>query len=226
MRQLDLIAVSPTLPPDVAARLEEPDSSGGQHVHTAARLAQHRPDDYARVVGLLAEGIPPHRIARALRVGVGTVYAIRRRERAEVDATKKVLAADTLDAADETLVAYRQAIRDPERVGRASIRDLAIGYGVMVDKACALEAEATPPYDPTGGGGGGHAALLREVAAMGVAAVIGVQMGAAAARSVAAAERADGHGRQAGEGAGPGGEAGETVVEEDDGRAVGAGGDA
>ena len=110
--------------------------SNGQGRFTAERVARTRPKTYRAVVRLLAE--PDARvdhIAKLHRVSTHTVRAIRAREAVAIAERKKSLAAMLAN------VAELGAGRMEETIGKASLRDAAIGTGIAVDKMLALTGQ-------------------------------------------------------------------------------------
>src|SRR4030095_845815 len=59
------------------------------HEFTGERLHPPRPQVYALVVRIMAEGLSSRSIARACRVSTNTVEAVRRREKIPVEAQKE-----------------------------------------------------------------------------------------------------------------------------------------
>jgi transposase-like protein len=101
---------------------------------TAERVLRTRPKTY--IVQLLAD---PHasvnQIAKLHRVSTHTVRAIRHREAQNIAERKKTLAAMLAN------VAELGASRMEETIGKASLRDAAIGTGIAVDKMLALTGQ-------------------------------------------------------------------------------------
>jgi transposase-like protein len=103
---------------------------------TAERVLRTRPKTYRAIVQLLAD---PHasvnQIAKLHRVSTHTVRAIRARESIAIADRKKTLAAMLAN------VAELGAGRMEETIGKASLRDAAIGTGIAVDKMLALTGQ-------------------------------------------------------------------------------------
>ena len=103
---------------------------------TAERVLRTRPKTYRAIVQLLAD---PHasvnQIAKLHRVSTHTVRAIRHREAQDIAERKKTLAAMLAN------VAELGAGRMEETIGKASLRDAAIGTGIAVDKMLALTGQ-------------------------------------------------------------------------------------
>ena len=111
-------------------------ATNGQSRFTAERVARTRPKTYRAIVRLLAE--PDARvdhIAKLHRVSTHTVRAIRARESIAIAERKKSLAAMLAN------VAELGAGRMEETIGKASLRDAAIGTGIAVDKMLALTGQ-------------------------------------------------------------------------------------
>ena len=103
---------------------------------TAERVLRTRPKTYRAIVQLLAD---PHasvnQIAKLHRVSTHTVRAIRYREGQDIAERKKTLAAMLAN------VAELGAERMEETIGKANLRDAAIGTGIAVDKMLALTGQ-------------------------------------------------------------------------------------
>ena len=103
---------------------------------TAERVLRTRPRTYRAIVQLLAD---PHasvnQIAKLHRVSTHTVRAIRHREAQSIAERKKTLAAMLAN------VAELGAGRMEQTIGKASLRDAAIGTGIAVDKMLALTGQ-------------------------------------------------------------------------------------
>ena len=103
---------------------------------TAERVLRTRPKTYRAIVQLLAD---PHasvnQIAKLHRVSTHTVRAIRHREAQSIAERKKSLAAMLAN------VAELGAGRMEETIGKAGLRDAAIGTGIAVDKMLALTGQ-------------------------------------------------------------------------------------
>ena len=103
---------------------------------TADRVLRTRPKTYRAIAQLLAE---PHasvnQIAKLHRVSTHTVRAIRYREAQGIAERKKSLAAMLAN------VAELGATRMEKTIGKAGLRDAAIGTGVAVDKMLALTGQ-------------------------------------------------------------------------------------
>jgi transposase-like protein len=121
----------------LSVRVNISQATNGQSRFTAERVARTRPKTYRAIVRLLAE--PDARvdhIAKLHRVSTHTVRAIRARESIAIAERKKSLAAMLAN------VAELGASRMEEMIGKASLRDAAIGTGIAVDKMLALTGQA------------------------------------------------------------------------------------
>jgi hypothetical protein len=108
----------------------------GQDRFTAERVARTRPKTYRAIVRLLAEpDAKIEHIAQRHRVSTHTVRAIREREAVAIAERKKSLAVMLAN------VAELGASRMEETIGKASLRDAAIGTGIAVDKMLALTGQ-------------------------------------------------------------------------------------
>jgi hypothetical protein len=104
--------------------------------YTGERLLRERPKIYRQVVRLLGEGWSTRKICKWCRVTRETVRAVMRREAAEITARKKSIVGILSN------VAELGAARMEETIGKASLRDAAIGTGIAVDKMLALTGQA------------------------------------------------------------------------------------
>jgi transposase-like protein len=103
---------------------------------TAERVLRTRPKTYRAIVQLLADPYASvNQIAKLHRVSTHTVRAIRCREAQGIAERKKSLAAMLAN------VAELGAERMEETIGKASLRDAAIGTGIAVDKMLALTGQ-------------------------------------------------------------------------------------
>jgi Helix-turn-helix domain of resolvase len=94
-----------------------------------------RPKIYRQIVRLLSEGVSANQICKLCHVTRETVRAVERREAAEINARKKSIIGILSN------VAELGAARMEETIGKASLRDAAIGTGVAVDKMLALTGQ-------------------------------------------------------------------------------------
>jgi hypothetical protein len=113
---------------------------GSQARYTGELLLRTRPKTYRAIVRELAEpNASVNGISRRYRVSNHTVIGIREREAKSIAERKKHLISMLAD------VATVGAERMPEKIGKASLRDAAIGTGVAVDKMLALSGQ-TPAF--------------------------------------------------------------------------------
>jgi hypothetical protein len=103
--------------------------------YTGERLLRERPKIYRQVVRLLGEGWSSNKICKWCHVTRETVRAVERREATEVTARKKSVVGILSN------VAELGAGRMEETIGKASLRDAAIGTGIAVDKMLALTGQ-------------------------------------------------------------------------------------
>jgi hypothetical protein len=106
--------------------------------YTGERLLRERPKIYRQVVRLLGEGWSANKICKWCHVTRETVRAVERREAVEISARKKSIIGILGN------VAELGASRMEETIGKASLRDAAIGTGIAVDKMCQLTDKAPP----------------------------------------------------------------------------------
>ena len=105
--------------------------------YTGELLLRTRPKTYRAIVRELAEpNASVNGIARGYRVSNHTVMGIREREAKSIAERKKHLVSILADVA--TVGAERMS----EKIGKASLRDAAIGTGIAVDKMLALTGES------------------------------------------------------------------------------------
>jgi transposase-like protein len=108
--------------------------------YTGELLVRTRPKTYRAIAVLLAEpDAKIEHIARRHRVSTHTVRAIRAREAVEIAEPKKQLVSILADVA--TLGSERMVAT----IGKASLRDAAIGTGIAVDKMLALTGQTQTP---------------------------------------------------------------------------------
>jgi transposase-like protein len=113
---------------------------GAQARYTGELLLRTRPKTYRAIVRELAEpNASVNGIARGYRVSNHTVMGIREREAKSIAERKKNLVSILAD------VATVGAERMEETIGKASLRDAAIGTGIAVDKMLALSGQ-TPAF--------------------------------------------------------------------------------
>ena len=103
--------------------------------YTGELLLRTRPKVYRQIVRLLSEGVSANQICKLCHVTRETVRAVERREAAEISARKKSIIGILSN------VAELGASRMEETIGKASLRDAAIGTGVAVDKMLALTGQ-------------------------------------------------------------------------------------
>jgi hypothetical protein len=109
---------------------------GSQARYTGELLLRTRPKTYRAIVRELAEpNASVNGIARGYRVSNHTVMGIRKREAESIAERKKHLVSILSDVA--TVGAERMS----EKIGKASLRDAAIGTGVAVDKMLMLTGQ-------------------------------------------------------------------------------------
>ena len=142
-RHKDCIFLESTLP--VHANMIEPNNgqmlSAAQQArprYTGERLLRERHKIYRQVVRLLGEGWSANKICKWCDVTRETVRAVERREAVEISQRKKSIVAILGN------VAELGAARMEETIGKAKLRDAAIGTGIAVDKMCQLTDKAAP----------------------------------------------------------------------------------
>jgi hypothetical protein len=106
--------------------------------YTGERLLRERPKIYQQVVRLLGEGWSANKICKWCHVTRETLRAVERREATEISARKKSIVGILSN------VAELGASRMEETIGKAGLRDAAIGTGIAVDKMCQLTDKAAP----------------------------------------------------------------------------------
>jgi hypothetical protein len=100
--------------------------------YTGELLLRTRPKIYRQIIRLLSEGVSANQICKLCHVTRETVRAVERREAAEISARKKSIIGILSN------VAELGASRMEETIGKAGLRDAAIGTGIAVDKMLAL----------------------------------------------------------------------------------------
>jgi len=111
-------------------------AQGDQSRYTGEILLRTRPKTYRAIARELAEpNASVNGIARRYRVSNHTVMGIREREAKSIAERKKHLVSLLEDVA--TVGAERMS----EKIGKASLRDAAIGTGIAVDKMLALTGQ-------------------------------------------------------------------------------------
>ena len=109
---------------------------GDQRRYTAETVLRTRPKTYRKIVHLLADPFwSVLQISKACRVSEHTVRAIREREAVAIAERKKSIIAILGN------VAELGASRMEETIGKAGLRDAAIGTGIAVDKMLALTGQ-------------------------------------------------------------------------------------
>src|SRR5438874_7795540 len=103
--------------------------------YTGELLLRTRPKIYRQIVRLLGEGWSSNKICKWCHVTRETVRAVEHREAAEISARKKSIIGILSN------VAELGAARMEETIGRAGLRDAAIGTGIAVDKMLALTGQ-------------------------------------------------------------------------------------
>jgi hypothetical protein len=103
--------------------------------YTGELLVRTRPKVYRQIVRLLSEGVSANQICKLCHVTRETVRAVEKREAAEISERKKSIIGILSN------VAELGAIRMEETIGKASLRDAAIGTGIAVDKMLALTGQ-------------------------------------------------------------------------------------
>src|SRR5438876_3853686 len=103
--------------------------------YTGELLLRTRPKIYRQIVRLLGEGWSARKICKWCHVTRETVRAVERREAAEISARKKSIVGILGN------VAELGAARMEETIGKAKLRDAAIGTGIAVDKMLALTGQ-------------------------------------------------------------------------------------
>ena len=106
-----------------------------QRRYTGELLLRTRPKVYRQIIRLLSEGVSANQICKLCHVTRETVRAVERRESAEISARKKSIVGILSN------VAELGAARMEETIGKASLRDAAIGTGIAVDKMLALTGQ-------------------------------------------------------------------------------------
>jgi hypothetical protein len=104
--------------------------------YTGELLLRTRPKIYRQIVRLLSEGVSANQICKLCHVTRETVRAVERREATDISARKKSIVGILSN------VAELGAGRMEETIGKAGLRDAAIGTGIAVDKMLALTGQS------------------------------------------------------------------------------------
>lgn len=134
--QLELIASS-EMP---ASFFSETESNG---VFTGERLLAQRPEKYAAIISLTAEGLGAILIGSILHVSPNTVLAVRRREAEAIDIDRQRLAVAAMGVARMCIEAIEERLADDALRAQIPVRDLGILVGIMADKSELLSGRAT-----------------------------------------------------------------------------------
>jgi len=125
-----------TEPNEVQTHEKPPIPQGDQRRYTGAILLRTRPKTYRAIARELAEpNATVNGIARRYRVSNHTVMGIKEREAKSIAERKNTLAVQLAN------VAELGAERMEETIGKAGLRDAAIGTGIAVDKMLALTGQ-------------------------------------------------------------------------------------
>ena len=133
-------------PPGSSGLLRLPEAAAAARLfpeHTAARFFAARPEDYRRIAALIAEGVGIGTIAKGFGCGVGTIYAIRRREGFEIRKIKMQLSTRCREVAGMAIEAAAEALTDGRR-DKMSAKDAALTAGILLDKGEALDPLPEP----------------------------------------------------------------------------------
>lgn len=103
--------------------------------YTGELLLRTRPTIYRQIVRLLSEGVSANQICKLCHVTRETVRAVEKREATEISERKKSIIGILGN------VAELGASRMEEKIGKAGLRDAAIGTGIAVDKMLALTGQ-------------------------------------------------------------------------------------
>lgn len=107
-------------------------------VFTGERLAQRSPQKYRLIVEMLLEGtLSQNQIARAVKVSVNTVKAVREREKIPVETVKEKIVGNIRQG---LLVTSERVV---ELAPNMTARDAVIAVGVLTEKMQLLSGEAT-----------------------------------------------------------------------------------
>jgi hypothetical protein len=120
-------------PPQNGQLLAPPKPKAGKY--TGEILLRTRPRIYRQVARLISEGVSANKIERLCRVSHHVITAVQQRESVSIAERKKQIIANLSD------VAELGSERMSEKIGKASLRDAAIGTGIAVDKMLALSGQ-------------------------------------------------------------------------------------
>jgi len=108
-------------------------------IYTAQGLYDKRPGDYAKMVQMLADGVPVTRIKKDLKVSHNTIAVVRSREKEVIESSKKVmrgLIGHASQLAVEKMIEKLENDEIPSGV-------LPIATGILIDKHRQYEGEPT-----------------------------------------------------------------------------------
>jgi hypothetical protein len=108
-------------------------------IYTAQGLYDKRPGDYAKMVQMLADGVPITRIKKDLKVSHNTIAVVRSREKEVIESSKKVmrgLIGHASQLAVEKMIEKLENDEIPSGV-------LPIATGILIDKHRQYEGEPT-----------------------------------------------------------------------------------
>ena len=120
--------------------------SVAEHANREGNYLERRdPKLAAKIVDMLCAGETFKEISRQTGVGWDTVARLKSRHLTVVEDRKKQLAQDALDIQEGLRLLQKEKMRmlaeDPEQLARTNIRDLAIPWGISVDKYLAVMGE-------------------------------------------------------------------------------------
>ena len=108
-------------------------------IYTAQGLYDKRPGDYAKMVQMLADGVPVTSIKKQLKVNHNTIAVVRSREKEVIESSKKVmrgLIGHASQLAVEKMIEKLENDEIPSGV-------LPIATGILIDKHRQYEGEPT-----------------------------------------------------------------------------------
>ena len=108
-------------------------------IYTAQGLYDKRPGDYAKLVQMLADGIPITRIKKDLKVSHNTIAVVRSREKQVIDTSKRVIG-DLIGHASQLTVEKMIKKLETDQIPAGV---LPIATGILIDKHRQYEGEPT-----------------------------------------------------------------------------------
>jgi len=134
---------------------------------TGERLFKSYPEKYRAIVALSAEGVGIIRQGKLLGVSPNTIMAVQAREGVQIEIVKEKLAGVSRAGARLCVEGIVEALADDERRAKIPPRDLAVIFGILVDKSELLSGGVTARIHVINDGEPTHEAYLAMMAELG-----------------------------------------------------------